>query len=287
MFQRLHHAGSGFAALGSRRVRRTAWSLLVSATIAFAGSARADDLFSFTQGPNPTLLSINTATGTATPVAALNAQLTSLTTAGSVLYGGTVDGNLLRIDASTGASTLLGSTGAADPLFGLAFFGGNLYGLQGPLGGIENLLLINTTTAATSLVGQVQATATGEYLSARGLTIFNGQLTTADAGLGAGGDLFALNPLNGQATNLTATGVGIGINGLRSLDVVNGTLYAVNNDPTDPNHLGALGLYTVDPSTARTDFVARVNIIPEPSTLALLAFAGLALLPLRRRAFSF
>lgn len=267
------------------------------AAAATAPAVRADSFFSFTQGPSPTLMSIDQNSGLATPSGPLGAQLASLTAfSPSVLFGGTIEGDLFRIDAATGASTRIGNTGSADPLFGLTFLGGNLLGVRGPLGGgRDNLIRIDPASGAATQLGAIRTASAsgsyqaGEFLAARGLTVLNGLLVTADGGRGAGGDLFALDPTSGLATNLSASGTqGIGINGLRDLYAQSGALYAVNDDPTDPNRSleTGLGLYQIDPATAATRLVGPVNLVPEPGTLPLWGGAALvgaaAALPRRR-----
>lgn len=272
----------------ARRGGPVAAALFGSAlAMSVAPTARAQGLFTVSRGANATLLSVNTANGQATPIGRVGAPVVSLTASASFLLGGTSDGNLVRIDPTSGATTLLGFSGSANPIFGLSLLSGSLYGIQGALGGIVNLVSLNSATGAASVLGQI--TDGTNFPAARGLTVFNGQLLTADAGLGAGGDLFSLNPANGFATSLTASSAtGIPINGLRSLDAIGGTLYALNDDPTDPNvsRQTGLALYRINPATAQTTLVAPVNLVPEPGTLALAAGAALTgapLLLLRRR----
>ncbi len=280
-----------FAPATATRLGRTvpvAMLLLLWTSLGAAAANAQASLFHVTRGSDPTLLSFSSATGSATVIGPVSGgQVLSLATpSSSLLYGGTVNGNLLQIDPLTGAVTPIGFTGRSDPLFDLAFLNDTLYGVQGPLGGIQSLLRIDPLTGSGTVLSEI-TDLSGNYLAARGLTVYDQRLLTADAGLGAGGDLFVLDPAGGPAANFTPDGgVGIGINGLVSLNLVGETLYAVNEDPTDPNSPDAPGLYTIDLTTARTDFVAPVAVIPEPGTLALVA-AGLAtaggMLPRRRR----
>lgn len=262
-----------------------AWALMGATT-----PSRADNLVGVTQGPNPTLFSLNAQTGAASAIGAaggIGGQVSALafSTTDTTLYAGTLDGSVLRINAATGMNTLLGATGSSNSLFGLTFVGSTLYGLQGASGGAENLVRINTQTGAATTLGQIQDSG-GSLLAGRGLVALNGKLVTADAGLGAGGYFFSLDPTTGLATEITQGGPGLDMNGLSGLAFANNTLFAFNNDPNN------LGLFQVDPLSAnavkiggsnlRIGAIVGVAVVPEPGVMVVFLVGFVVLAAVRR-----
>ncbi|MGI4791536.1 MAG: alkaline phosphatase family protein [Janthinobacterium lividum] len=245
-------------------------------TAAFAAPSQAQNLLGVTQGPNAALYSINTVSGATSQIGGLlptGADISALTYSSGSLFAGTVNGSIYQIDPNTGAAVLLGGTGNSNAIHGLATLGGSLYGLQGDASafGVENLYQISLGSAISeTVVGQVND---ANLLTGQGLTVFNNSLVTADSGLGAGGYLFSLDPTTGNETTLDTTGgssPGLSENGIDSLAVLDGALFAVDNDPSVPDY----ALYQVDPgTTATSDRVGlgglrfgAIAAVPEMST---------------------
>ncbi len=246
------------------------YAALAAALAALAGPATAQGLIGITQGAGASLYAINPATGAVSVLGnGLPADISALTYTSGSLLAGTITGAFYSINPQTGAAALLGDAGNAGPLYGLASFGGSLYGLQGDASqpGAENLYKISLgASVSETLIGQVND---ANLLAGRGLTVFSNALVTADSGLGAGGYLFALDPTTGLETSLDTTNgmsPGLSLNGIGSLAAVNGTLFAVNNDPSAPD----FALYSVDPGTATTS--GRIS-------LGALRFGAIAAVP--------
>jgi hypothetical protein len=185
------------------------------------------------------------------------------------VYMETGDKTFGTIDLSTGAYTNIGSSsylGTPIQLSGLGASGGDIYG--GAYLGTA-LYEVDTATGALSLIGN----STENYE-------LTGSTATGLYEFGADGNLYSINPANGAATLVGATGITLGTwdgmsSGGSQLYVSSGTnLYLINTStgagtfigsisPAEfgamvnvggtwwgGNDLGPAQLYTFDPSTA-------------------------------------
>ncbi|HYX29391.1 MAG TPA: DUF4214 domain-containing protein, partial [Pyrinomonadaceae bacterium] len=151
---------------------------------------------------------------------------------------------------TTGSSTVIGATGINDPIAGLAFndASGTMYGLTGGAsGGASNLVRINLTTGAATVIGSVG---------------FNGGSLEfgADGALYAGstggtGNLYRINPATGASTLVGATGF-TNITGLTLVAAVSPTPTPTPT-PTPPAIRFSAGAYSVSESS--TDVTITVT----------------------------
>jgi len=188
---------------------------LVGLLLPWAAPAFGDRLFAAdgASGSSSTLYILNPATGAIdTTVGPIGFSITGLafdpTT--QVLYGSTGNNsasprNLVRIDTTTGAGTLIGPFNTNTPMADLAFApSGILFGWSG-FQGTRGLYTIDVTTGAATFVGT--NTGRGSYLDGNGLAsdaagnLFGG--ASDDAGSAA---LFSVNSTTAVSTfiaNLT------------------------------------------------------------------------------------
>lgn len=187
------------------RVRNLFLSL---ASLCAADVARAEVFYSVEQSAN-VLSTIDTATGVITPIGALGAGFAygdlAYDSSAGVMYmidgwgaGASTPSSLYRVSLTTGAATLVGSTGVTS-LFSLVYdpLANKLYaGVSTalPTGFYE----LNRTTGAATFVGD-------PGVNLDGLTYMGG--ANQIVGMYAGpGSLHAINPANGSSSVLNASG---------------------------------------------------------------------------------
>jgi hypothetical protein len=185
---------------------------------------------------------------------------------------------LWSINASTAAASPIGflglAVGASNTAVALEFSpSGTLY--TATTGG--QLLTVNTTTGAATVVGTIGFPAAGDLAFAP-----NGNLyMSSGPGVGAS-SLVQVNPTTGAGTMIGA----IGFNDVFGLEFVGNTLYGLNDsgdlitiDPT--TGVGTLAA-TTSPTVIGLDLA--VSPVPEPSALLLLLAPALGLAGLKLRA---
>lgn len=230
-----------------------------------------------------TLYRVNFATGDVAPVGPTGMAGTPQALAlapGGALYGTDADGRLYRLDAGSGAATLVGNTGRGN-VEGLDFLGATLYGLSGT--SPATLFTVDPTTAATAtaltttftspVAGDVPRTlafadATTAYFTTSAelnrLDLATG-VSTVVGSTGLAAAVTAIDFLSdGNLYGLTATGRGVRLN------TTTGAASILFVPPTSPFWLGM----TAAPA---------VTAAPEPSTLALTACGVLAVVGAARR----
>lgn len=165
--------------------------------------------------------------------------------------GFTVDrftGDLWSVDLTTGADTDIGATDATT-VEGLALAcGGALYAIDSE---VDELVTINTTTGATSTIGDLNVNSTNG-----GLTFgVNGTLYMA-----AGANFYTVNITTGQATLVGPFGGELDIVGLATHP--NGTIYGVDR-------FNSKNLYTINTSTGAATQVGPNHQSNNPNVVAL------------------
>lgn len=212
--------------------------LLAAGIIAFSVRSAAADQLGFAVDSTTTLFSVDLTTATATPIGPTEQFLQGLAVSptGS-LFGTDFLGNLYSVSKTTGAATLIGSTGLGD-IEGLTFRGTTLIGTNfSNLGGPTTVSAIDTTTALPTTItsfsqGPVRAMGlvnpntvdvasdspvSQSLVSVNLLTGTNttlGQLPSSGAALiaamnfGTDGVLYALDPL-GNEFMIASNGAGI------------------------------------------------------------------------------
>jgi hypothetical protein len=205
---------------------------------------------------------------------------------GGGLFGTDYQGNLFSVSKTTGAATLIGSTGLGD-IEGLTFRGTTLIGTNfSDLGGPTTVSAIDTTTAAPTTItsfsqGPVRAMAlvntntvdvASDSPTSQSLVQVNlltgtntslGQLPSSGAALiaalnfGTDGVLYALDPFGNEFT-IASNGAGFLVGNTGGQQWLDLTMASTVLDPPG------------DPPG-----------VPEPSSLALLLTAGLGLISLR------
>jgi hypothetical protein len=207
----------------------------------------------------------------------------------SKLYGTTNDpisgkAELVTINTGTGAATAVGLLNTVPPnnsTTALAFAtNGTLFGYVKQGSQPESLFTISTSTGAATFVG-----ASGVSPSSGDGMAMNSAGTLYFAGKGASGTLYTLNPSTGAATaGPTLSNAPLTTNGQIKGMVFDGagTLFAINLQTGTFN----ANLVTIDPVTGiitnigstqngLSGLADQVAAVPEPSSLALAAVAGL------------
>ncbi|HSS20901.1 MAG TPA: Calx-beta domain-containing protein [Pyrinomonadaceae bacterium] len=136
------------------------------------------------------------------------AAFTGLEWVGPTLYGASANesrsgsSELRTIDPSTGASTLIGATGIANPISGLAYdtTSSTMYGLTEDVsgGGPSNLVTVNLTTGAATMIGAVGFN--GSSLE------FGPDGNLYGVSTGNSGNLYRINKATGASTLVGVTG---------------------------------------------------------------------------------
>ncbi|MGO9275200.1 MAG: DUF6923 family protein [Terriglobia bacterium] len=226
--------------------------------------AKADSIAYVQIEPNNAFGTIDLNTGVITLLANSSVELVDLAWAGGNLYGG--NGNTLyQVNPVNGTVSAVGS-GSISAYELMGFTPGGLFALD-PSG---NLYSVNPGTGATTLIGSIGLTLDPASIS---LSVGSSTLYFQDDGT-----LYSLNTSTGAPTRIGNTLFTFG-----GPVFENGTLFAVQQYPK--------GIYTLDPTTGATTFVATPSgpsgfwnfeaiapvsaptATPEPSSLVLLATA--------------
>jgi hypothetical protein len=159
----------------------------------------------FTQFPDGVFegqeFSINNGVGIGSPVVD-NGSFTGLEWVGSTLYGTVIFGpggpsELRTLNPTTGASTLIGSTGIG-PISGLAY-NGTMYGITGgAFGGASDLVTVNLATGVATVIGSVGFNG--------GSLEFGPDGNLYGGATGGSSNLYRINPLSGASTLVGSTG---------------------------------------------------------------------------------
>lgn len=241
-----------------------------------AWGVAADDLW-LTQGGNisPTpahIYRIDPATGTQTQdIGALGHYITAIAFApDGTLYGSTSanDANskqLVTIDTSTGAATLVGGFGTANTMADLSFSGSTLYGVSS--GGTPSLYTINTSTGVATVVGTnlgvTTASGNGASFCPNTNLYFAGKTTS--------GNLYTVNAGTGVASALgVMTGGSISDTIPALACSVGGVLYGIDNAGLGTSSLisidyGTLAITNIGSTIIGADGLAAPLATPTPS----------------------
>jgi hypothetical protein len=236
------------------------------------------------------------------------------------LYATTFNEELISIDPSTGAGTLIGSLDSEMDAFGLSDRGTSIYTFDQTADRIRQLDPATGHTLATIDIGvsgiigegslafrsdgigfMTQSAGSVGQLWSFDITLPGSTAITTDYGLtpsmdGAdfdgsdvlyglsqnSYDLYTINQTTGATTYVGPTGFlsGTGLGGLTFTS--NGTLYGVLND----------ALYTINPGTGAASLVGPIGfndvsgltaVIPEPATFVILGLGSLCLIRRKRR----
>ena len=278
---------------------------LVAGILHFSVKSAAADQFGFAVDNTTNLFSVDLTTATAKPIGFTGQFLQGLAVSpqGS-LFGTDYLGGLYSVNKTTGAATLIGSTGLGD-IEGLAFRGTTLIGTNfSSLGGLTTVSAIDTATAAATPIvsfsqGPVRAMAVSplntntvdvasdspvsqSLVSVNLLTGTNtnlGQLPSAGAALiaalnfGTDGVLYALDPLGNEFT-IASNGAGVLIGNTGGQYWLDLTMASTVLDPP-------LTLASASASALAAAALDPPDPVPEPSSMALLLIAALGLISAR------
>ena len=270
------------------------WAVAVVLVTACAGTARATPILY--AAADDVLYTLNTTTGAVDsvigPIALEVTGLAFHPTTG-VLYGTTSNlspsnpRSLITIDPNTGVGTLIGST-SGHVMTDIAFdSSGTLYGWSGWRDrGTSDLNTINLTTGAATIVGDF-----GGDTSGNGLAFDSSGTLYADLRFPVPGSTHTINPATGLATGTIAK-IGVSSSSFfnaMAYDPDTGLLFGMSRQnpgftlfTMDPN-TGVVTQLGVEQFSIRFDALAFVTTaIPEPSSLALLAFGAIGLVASRR-----
>lgn len=184
------YAGSSTGAFGTMDLSTGDFTLLGNSGQTLAGLAVADgSLFATSyHASNSTLYTVNTADGSLTSVGASGIDVDDFGSTTTGLYAVDTSANLYSLDPTTGAATLIGSTGLGLGSWrGLSNGSGTLYFSDGP-----DLYTLNTSTGAATLVGDIGGPQLGVLLQENG-TLYGGQDSPSDA-------VDTIDPVTGAAT---------------------------------------------------------------------------------------
>ncbi len=264
-------------------MNRYSWSGLIRNSVIVCAvvspfAAHAGILYTISAS-NDELETFNTRTLQFTNVAALTANsfdFGNLAYSGSQMYmtQGFDGPNLMTLNLTTGAETVVGSTGHTD-MFGLAFDqNGTLYGSLSS-DNEDGFYTINPATGSPTLVGNP-----GVYLD--GLTYLPTQNLLLGLNAG-GGNLYSINRSTGATTQVG--GAGFVDNCGIAYDPDTGLVWCLdwsgNVFSFDPNDNFART--TVLTGQGAHDGLASISTTPEPASMAALLVGAAALLRRRRK----
>jgi len=250
-------------------------------------TARADTLYGLVNSPNASLELIDTSTSSVTPIGATGVNvnfgdLAPSPTPGLAYMvdgrqsGDIVNSSLYTLNLTTGAATLVGSTGVPD-MFGLAYdpntstIFGTTYSE-----GVVGLYSVNASTGAATFIGPTSISNSTREIDALTYNTATHSLVGISAGFSS---LYTIDETTGALTllaSLQPSGLSANHNiGDIAYDAANNRYYSEDvqgrlyvTDPTQPvfNDVAIMsGLGNVDGLLVRTT--------PEPSTLLLAVLA--------------
>lgn len=181
--------------------------------------------------------------------------------------------SLMRVDPSTGASQLIGSTGltaivegdlARDPTTG------QLYGCYNLMSGRRQLFTVDSETgAATSIPGSLSGDPSTLAFSS------GGTLYGIDTSLG---ELLSIDKTSGAILDYKSLNVALGSTAGMAVDPLTGVFYVADGESN-----GTDTLYTLNPATGvltavgplgLTDGLAGLTFVPEPEVAVLMGLAA-------------
>ena len=253
----------GFGILTSDVVPRAAANVLVGVTFS---------------GANSVLYSLNPATGAASDprTTGTNHLVGIAYSSGGTLYGltnSTASSNpnsLLTVNAQTGATQVVGSTGLSGVVEGDLGFdstSGTLYGMYELQAGQRKLFTMNTATGAATLLPNSLA---GDP-SAMAFDV-SGTLFVVDTSLQL---LSTVNKTTGATLSSIALSTALGAAAGMAFDPTSGLLYVTDGESGGTNRLYTLnttnGVLTDIGASGVTNGLSGLAFIPEPTTALLLA----------------
>jgi hypothetical protein len=274
---------------------------LVAGVLHFSVRSAEADQIGFAVDNTLNLFSVDLTTATATPIGPTGQFLQGLafspTTGG--LFGTDYLGSLFSVSKTTGTTTLIGSTGLGD-IEGLGFQGTTLIGTNfSNLGGPTTVSAINTTTAVPTTVTSFQQGPVRAMAVLNSNTIDVASDSPASPSL-ASQSLVQVNLTTGLPTTLgllpgggsdLISALTFGTDGnLYALDAL-GNDFLINTSNGAGTLIGNTGGQqwldlTIDPPVVGASGLASTALdppgdVPEPSSMALLLTAAMALIGLR------
>jgi hypothetical protein len=241
-----------------------------------AGTASADSILYATDGSGGTLsnlYTVNATTGATSLVGAVGFAVNGLEYHNGTLYGlERAGGSLISINTSTGAGTAIGPLGFRITGFAIDS-AGNAFGWHEP--SQDALYRINLTTGAASFVGDPGLSTASHGLAFIGSTLYMHNL----------GTVYTINTTTGGATVVGSTGLGREAHH-GDVNPDNGLYYGINWSPSGSSP--AMNLIDLATATASGSVSTDRQLhtlafaVPEPSVFALLGI-GFALVAWRLR----
>jgi outer membrane protein assembly factor BamB len=200
------------------------------------------------------------------------------------LFGADQNGNLYRVDETSGATTLIGDTGLGN-IEGMDFLGPSLIAISFEL--TPTLYVLDTTDANPSPIITVNGTLPD---APRSLAVLDDEnvLVTTNPGAGPTTEIYQISLTTGDITLVGASNIpfasgslDFGTDGLLYLGNTTGGLYQI--DPTNGSIVETITTSGFQGTLAMTSFRPLVSAsAPEPATFALLVLGGAAAVRRRR-----
>jgi hypothetical protein len=240
--------------------------LALAVFLCLAPSSVFADIMAYVVGSGSQFGTVDLATGVYTQISPnINDAVGLAIGSGGVLYGINNSGSLMTVNPTTGATTIIGSTGVSGLLVFTALSNGSLYAMDGN----EELYSINPSNGHATAIGSTGLPGLGTVGYDNSLAGASNTLYyTLNTSTPFGPNLYTINPLNAQATLVGSTASGI-----EGSAFAGGTLYGfLNSEEIDSiNTANGAATFVANLSPGENLFGGAPNTpaVPEPTSVFL------------------